>query len=339
LSPARVLVAGAGVFGLAIAIELARVGLRVTLADPAALGDSASGVAAGMLAPVFESVFDDRPDHFSLLMEARDLWPAFAAGLGVNIERTGAVAVSPDGARVEGWAKRLEALGVVWRMSNADGEGLAPGLIGVAQDEDWRLDARPALGAMSREARRLGVETRRAAVVGFAPERADLSDGGAVRADALVVASGASKSLLGIAPELDALTPIKGHIVTLATETRQRRVVRFEGGYLCPTSDGVMLGATMEIGRDDTAVDDARVGELLALGRRHAPGLDYASATPRVGVRASTEDGLPLVGPAKAEGVWLAVGARRNGWLLAPLVARSITAQIIQRAGRSGSGS
>jgi glycine oxidase len=41
-------------------------------------------------------------------------------------------------------------------------------------------------------------------------------------------------------------------------------------------------------------------------------------------VRASAPDGLPLVGRAGAGGPILAVGARRNGWLLAPLVAELV---------------
>ena len=49
-----VIVAGAGVFGAAIALELARDGARVVLADPAETGDNASGVAAGMIAPAFD---------------------------------------------------------------------------------------------------------------------------------------------------------------------------------------------------------------------------------------------------------------------------------------------
>jgi len=53
-----VTVAGAGALGLCIALELARRGAGVTLCDPAPVGDNASGVAAGMLAPVFETVLD-----------------------------------------------------------------------------------------------------------------------------------------------------------------------------------------------------------------------------------------------------------------------------------------
>ncbi|PXA71374.1 D-amino-acid oxidase, partial [Caulobacter sp. D4A] len=57
-SGAPVAVAGAGAFGSATALILSRLGFQVTVFDPAAPGDNASGVAAGMLAPAAEAVFD-----------------------------------------------------------------------------------------------------------------------------------------------------------------------------------------------------------------------------------------------------------------------------------------
>jgi glycine oxidase len=45
-------------------------------------------------------------------------------------------------------------------------------------------------------------------------------------------------------------------------------------------------------------------------------------------VRVTTPDGLPLVGWSRSPGVILAVGARRNGWLLAPLVANMVAAYV-----------
>ena len=56
LTGARVLVAGAGAIGSVLSLILAQEGARVILADPAPVGDNASGVAAGMLAPAFEAV-------------------------------------------------------------------------------------------------------------------------------------------------------------------------------------------------------------------------------------------------------------------------------------------
>ena len=50
--------------------------------------------------------------------------------------------------------------------------------------------------------------------------------------------------------------------------------------------------------------------------------------TGAAGVRSATPDGLPMVGPSSAPGVFLAMGARRNGWLLAPLMAQVLSDQL-----------
>jgi glycine oxidase len=58
------------------------------------------------------------------------------------------------------------------------------------------------------------------------------------------------------------------------------------------------------------------------------PGLAEATFGLAAGVRAATPDGLSLVGFSRAPKVILATGARRNGWLLAPLVAQVVTACV-----------
>ena len=57
--PADVVVAGGGVIGTAIAWRAALAGLDVVLVDPAD-GAAATQVAAGMLAPVSESLFGEQ---------------------------------------------------------------------------------------------------------------------------------------------------------------------------------------------------------------------------------------------------------------------------------------
>ena len=85
-------VIGSGVFGLVSALRLALAGVDVVIYDPAPLGESASGVAAGMLAPAFESALDPlSAGHFPLLRRAREAWPGLLdqAGLdGAMIERS-----------------------------------------------------------------------------------------------------------------------------------------------------------------------------------------------------------------------------------------------------------
>ena len=336
----RVVVAGAGAAGSAIAFGLARRGARVVWVDPAGEVDNASTVAAGMLAPAFETALDGGArEDFAMLAAARDRWPALISTLGgeVGLWRGGALWLDlPDsqGPSSIELAARFDAVGAM-------GETIAAGtardfLPSLPADltgafytpEDWSLDPVLALTALREAAVAAGVEAVAARLTGFEKGRAQLSDGREVSADAVVLATGADVS--AIAPELAHLSPIKGHILRQPLEGRRSEgpVLRGAGGYVSATATGVHVGATMEPGLSDTAIDPAIVERLEAFGQRLYPALAGASLEARTGVRAATPDSLPLVGPSAAPGVFLATGMRRNGWLLAPLVADMIAAYL-----------
>ena len=85
-----VIVIGAGVFGLATGLALAEAGIKVRLVAATTPDLTASGIAAGMLAPAFEMALDPpAPDALDLLLASRDLWPDLAGSLGVSLDRTG----------------------------------------------------------------------------------------------------------------------------------------------------------------------------------------------------------------------------------------------------------
>lgn len=140
-------------------------------------------------------------------------------------------------------------------------------------------------------------------------------------ADLLVLATGAA-DLAALAPEMAALAPIKGHILRTPTPDLCSVTVRGEGVYVTPADAGLAVGATMEAGVADPRPDPAKAGPLLSAGARLFPALAGAAYELQAGVRAATPDGLPLVGFSQEPGVLLASGARRNGWLIAPLVAQ-----------------
>jgi glycine oxidase len=87
----------------------------------------------------------------------------------------------------------------------------------------------------------------------------------------------------------------------------------------------------MEPGVSDTKVDPVALEPLVRAAGDLFPGLANAAFGVSAGVRAATPDGLPMVGLSRTPGVVLAVGARRNGWLLAPLVAEIVTACVTGR--------
>lgn len=303
-----VVVAGAGVTGLSVALALARWGARVKVCDPAPLGDNASGVAAGMLAPAFEAALDPLSSgHFELLKTARDLWPAFAP---VEISREGAVFVA-EAVVVDKIAAQLARIGASYRPASEELSGLFT-TSGVFTDQDWRVEPADALRVLYDEAAAAGVAFSTEAVRDAAGQT-------------LVLATGAAS---GPAPELAELTPIKGHILRLSGGPTSGPVIRGEGVYVCPSRYGAVVGATMEEGAADRFIDEGHAKALRDLADTVAPFLSGAPAKAQAAVRAGTPDGLPLVGWSSAPGVFLAVGARRNGWLLAPLVAQVAAAYL-----------
>jgi len=165
-------------------------------------------------------------------------------------------------------------------------------------------------------------------VEGFDAGEARLAGGERLRGDELIVATGAATALAALAPELTMLAPIKGHILTAPRVEVAGPVVRYAGGYVCPGAAGAVIGATMEAGRADSVVDPAAAAALLATAAEAIPRLSGARTIARAGVRAATPDGLPLVGPSVTQHVWIAAGARRNGWLLAPLIAEALVAAL-----------
>ncbi|PHY17618.1 FAD-binding oxidoreductase [Caulobacter sp. BP25] len=310
---AKIAVAGAGAFGSAVALRLAQAGRAVTVFDPSPPGLNASGVAAGMLAPVSEALFDPLSrDHLPLMRRARDLWPDFAEALAIALSRAGVRLEGSKAWRAE-VAARLEQLGL------AAGDTIA---------EDWRLEARSALTNLRAAAEDVGAVFDPGEVVSFESGALTLTDGRVESFDVLVLATGPGVRDGRIAPETSALAPIKGQILRTSAPDHDAAVVRGQGVYLAPGEAALSIGATMEAGRDDLAPDASATQALRRAAQDLRPGLDLDHAVVEVGVRATTPDGLPLVGWSRAPGVMLAVGARRNGWLFAPLVADMVAAYL-----------
>jgi tRNA 5-methylaminomethyl-2-thiouridine biosynthesis bifunctional protein len=103
------------------------------------------------------------------------------------------------------------------------------------------------------------------------------------------------------------------------------------GGYVLPTRDGLLFGATHD--RDDAGLEirDADHGRNRATLAAALPELAARIAdrplAGRAAVRATTPDRLPIAGPApEVEGLFLLTGFGARGFALAPLLAEHVAA-------------
>jgi glycine oxidase len=313
-SPLDVIVIGGGVLGLASAAELTARGLSVAVVDPG--GPNASGVAAGMIAPAMESAQEDAPpDVVDVLKAARALWPEFAARHGLDLIEDGS---EWQGEGAEELQTRLQALGFAV-------ERTATGLLA---PDDARIDPGKAMRTLAAACRTIG-----SSVFKVMHEdglwTATLGDGRRLAGSHLVLATGAASAVEGlpgaVARLVGSVVPVRGQIAA-SSGPAPGRSIRTPFGYVVPTQEGVLYGASMEPGRRDLEPDPASaVAQAQAVAAIAGTEVDVVDV--RVGVRGALPDGLPAVG--RLDDLLVALAPRRNGWLLAPLVAR-VVADAVQ---------
>src|SRR3954454_5212051 len=177
-----VTVIGGGVIGLSVAWRAAQRGARVAVCDRGALGDGASRVAAGMLAPVSEADAGE-PELLRAGLDSARRWPAFAEelGLGAAYRTCGTLYVARDADEAEALERERplrEELGVpVARLRGSEARKLEPGLapgIRAALDvpDDNAVDTRALIAWLVAACERAGVVLRPNTEVNDLPQAA-----------------------------------------------------------------------------------------------------------------------------------------------------------------------
>ncbi len=350
-----VLIVGAGVIGLSCAWRAAQSGLSVRVIERDEPGSGASGVAAGMLAPVGEATWGEE-GLLDAALASHAMWTDFASELAdagdaeSSLIRNGALHVALDADEVAELRRRFELmrsleLEAEW-LTGRECRDLEPGLCpsahaGVYAPHEMGVDPVAVVAALENACRRAGVEViARSEVVRALWEDEAIpgvvtSDGAEHRCGVVVDAAGAWSGKASWLPEwaLPPVRPVKGQIVTLrglAESPAAERIVVTERVYLVPRADGRLIaGATVEEMGFDTRVTAGGVYELLREAYRVLPDVAELELERVVaGVRPGTPDNAPIVGQSAVEGLVFATGHFRNGILLAPLTAHGLASLL-----------
>ncbi|REE69629.1 glycine oxidase [Paenibacillus taihuensis] len=344
----QVIVMGGGVIGLSCAFELRKRGHEVTVMETSRCGGQASGAAAGMLAPYSENV--EGPDaFFQLGLESLQLYPEWQAAVklasGHSFEYTNsgslyAVFHDADLLAFEGrqlWQCRHGASSRI--VEGGELQRLEPNLASNVRaalytPEESHLYAPHYVKALEQGCRLMGVEIieqlEQLAVTEWQSEiRVRAADGRIFSGDRLVVCSGAwAKELEETFGIRIPVYPIRGQICAYEADALPVRHMVFSSqGYLVAKENGTLVcGASEDVAGFDTSVTDKGIERLRKWNRRLFPELEHRDPFHRwAGLRPSTQDGFPLLGPlSSSDRVIMAAGHYRNGILLSPATARFV---------------
>jgi len=337
-----VAIAGGGLIGGAIALELARVGLRVGLFDRQGPGREASWAAAGILSPA--------PENSAMLPMVQlgraslALYPEF---VGLVEEFSGQeVGFRPRGT-LETFASRhaIEELSTVVALhhglglraeplSGKDARKLEPAIseeveAAVLRPDEASVDNRALTPAVFEAARRNGAEIFAGRAVNAIRRDGGRCIGVALEGEEItakftVVAAGCFCGGIQGVSTYAPVRPAKGQMVALrAAGIAIERVVWSENVYLVPRNDGrILAGATVEYMGFERTPTAGALAKLLSAAIEVAPALAGAKIEEHwAGLRPDTPDHLPILGPSDLDGLLIATGHFRSGILLAPITA------------------
>jgi glycine oxidase len=345
-------IAGGGLIGASIALQLAEAGLKVAVYDAREPGREASWASGGMISPAPENA--GMIPFMPMSLASVALYPALIreieamTGKNVGYRKDGALDVILDGDAQEelstivalhrGVGLRAEAI------SAERARELEPSLTDELQAAIFRadegsLDARIFTEAVLDAARQKGVEI-------FADNGAKalrkegarcqglLLERGEIEAQWTIIAAGCFSARIAGVEGYAPVTPAKGQMVALRCESAEiKRILWLEHKYLVPRQDGrIIAGSTIEYSGFDHDVTAGGVQSILREVMKMVPALEQARIEETwAGLRPDSPDHLPIIGPTDVEGLLIATGHFRSGVLLAPITAQLIREWITTR--------
>ena len=355
-----VAIAGAGLIGGSIALELARAGLRVGVFDRQQPGQESSWAGAGILSPA--------PENPSMIPAVPICKASLAAypGFVAAIEE---ISGQPCGFRPKGTIEPIfsrhshggprEELSTIIAVHHGvglraeairaeDARELEPALseeteAAILRPDEASVDNRALTSAVLEAAKRTGVqffsgqevrafwrEGNRCHGVIVGGERIREEK---IAAGATVIAAGCYSAKIAGVERYAPVQPAKGQMLCLrAPNIKIERVLWSDKAYLVPRNDGrILAGATVEyVGFDKTTTAGA-IEKILNASIELAPALARATIEEMwAGLRPDSPDHLPILGATDVDNLLIATGHFRSGILLAPITATLLRKWIMR---------
>lgn len=156
--------------------------------------------------------------------------------------------------------------------------------------------------------------------------------GEAIRADVVVIATGASLGALARPFGVRRLVQAgRGYSFSVVPEVMPRHPIYFPAQRVActPLGDRLRVGGMMEFRRSDAPLDPRRIRTIVEAATPLFRGVDWAARREEwVGARPCTADGLPLVGATRSPRVFVAGGHGMWGITLGPLSGRLLADSI-----------
>jgi tRNA 5-methylaminomethyl-2-thiouridine biosynthesis bifunctional protein len=329
-SSKRIAVIGAGIAGASVAYHAARLGIKADIFEATGPGAGASGNPAALVTPrldagdpVIAGLFADAHAYATELYSRE--WPdSVVANAVCHCESQ-----PRDAARFDRLVSQpVFAKGALSRFGKGDAAEVpeAAGLI--------MRDAMTVAPATVLK----GFLAGKTVIVDAVADVTSQEDGVHVRTasgrrhvyDAVVVACGDGVFDLGSVAADYQLRPVRGQVEAVSSDMKPECGVSW-GGYLAPSRDGFVFGATHDRDDRDTAPREIDRERNLEGLRTHLPqvanDLQGKAISSRASVRVTTRDHLPLAGEI-GPGIHALTGLGARGFCLAPLLARDIVARI-----------
>jgi glycine oxidase len=346
-------IAGAGLIGASIALELADAGLKVGLFDAREPGREASWASGGMISPAPEN--PGMIPFMPMSLASVALYPEFIrrvealTGMDVGYRKSGALDVILTGNAEEALSTVIalqHGVGLKAKALSAEqARQMEPALTeelqaAIFREDEASLDTRAFTDATLKAAEQKGVKifprigAKALWKAGNRCKGLVLEDGQA-EAKWTVIAAGCFSARIEGAAEYAPVSPAKGQMIALRCDSVGiKRILWLGHKYLVPRSDGrIIAGSTIERTGFDHAVTAGGVQLILREVMKIVPGLENARIEETwAGLRPDSPDHLPIIGPTDVEGLLIATGHFRSGVLLAPVTARMIREWVVAQS-------